>query len=159
MTTFIDADIKDVLIRPLKRYSDGRGWLMELFRSDELEGEYLPVMTYVSLTRPGVARGPHEHVEQADYFCFIGPSDFKVYLWDNRGSSLTRNHKMVFIAGESSPSIVIVPKGIVHAYKNVGNNDGVVINCPNRLFKGKDRCEAVDEIRHEEDAASPYKLD
>jgi dTDP-4-dehydrorhamnose 3,5-epimerase len=66
---------------------------------------------------------------------------------------------MVFIAGESCPSIVIVPKGIVHAYKNVGNHDGVVINCPNRLFKGKGRGEAIDEIRHEENSASPYKLD
>ncbi len=158
MTTFVDADIKDVIIRPLKRYSDGRGWLMELFRTDELQDEYMPVMTYVSLTMPGVARGPHEHVDQADYFCFIGPSDFKVYLWDNRESSLARGNRMVFIAGESSPSIVVVPKGIVHAYKNVGNVDGVVINCPNRLFKGKGRREAVDEIRHEEDPASPYKM-
>lgn len=159
MKTFVDADIKDVLIRPVKRYSDERGWLMELFRSDALANEYIPVMTYVSLTKPGVARGPHEHVDQADYFCFIGPSDFNVYLWDSRDSSLTRGNRMVFIVGESSPSIVIVPKGIVHAYRNVGSVDGVVINCPNRLFKGKDRGEAVDELRHEDDPASPYKLD
>ena len=46
-------------------------------------------MAYVSLTHPGVSRGPHEHVEQADYFCFIGSGVSRVYLWDARKGSPT----------------------------------------------------------------------
>lgn len=156
---FKDGVIKDVVWRPLNRYSDARGWLMELFREDEVSPEYLPVMTYVSMTRPGVARGPHEHIEQADYFCFAGPSTFKIYLWDNRIASPTYMTRQVCSAGEDSPAALIVPKGVIHAYKNIGDRDGLVINCPNRLFKGRGKKDPVDEVRYEELENSPYKLD
>jgi dTDP-4-dehydrorhamnose 3,5-epimerase len=159
MIMFTDGNIDGVIVRPLKKHSDNRGWLMEVFRADELDDEFFPVMSYVSLTRPGVARGPHEHVDQADYFCFAGPSDFKIYLWDNREVSPTHMKKMVIVAGEKAPAAVIVPKGVVHAYKNIGEIDGLVINCPNRLFMGSGKLEAVDEVRYEDDPGSPYKLD
>lgn len=156
---FKDGDIDGVEIKKIKKYSDDRGWLMEIFRKDDLKEEFLPAMTYVSMTSPGVARGPHEHTHQADYFCFAGPSDFRVYLWDNRAGSPTKGNRMVFAAGETEPSTVIVPKGIVHAYKNIGAGDGLVINCPNRLFMGPGRKEPVDEVRHETDPNSPYRLE
>lgn len=156
---FKDGEIDGIEIRTLSRYSDNRGWLMEVFRHDELDPEYIPAMTYVSLTRPGVARGPHEHIDQADYFCFAGPSDFKVYLWDNRVESSTYRHRMTIVAGESAPMIIIIPKKIVHAYKNIGASDGLVVNCPNRLFKGHGKKDPVDEVRYEHDAASPYEID
>ena len=88
------------------------------------------------MTEPGVARGPHEHVDQADYFCFIGPSNFKVYLWDNRPKSQTYRRKQIDVVGVDKPMMLIVPVGVVHAYHNVGNEPGVVFNCPNRLYKG-----------------------
>ena len=156
---FKDGEIEGVVIRKLVRYNDERGWLMELFRHDEIDEEYHPAMTYLSLTRPGVARGPHEHIDQADYFCFAGPSDFKVYLWDNRPESLTYKHRMTMVAGVSNPVALIVPRNVVHAYKNVGDADGLVVNCPNRLFKGEGKKEPVDEVRYEEDHSSPYRLD
>lgn len=156
---FKEGMIEGVVIRALNKYSDERGWLMELFRTDEVRSEYVPAMTYISQTRPGIARGPHEHIDQADYFCFAGPSDFKVYLWDNRPESGTYRNRMAFIAGDSIPTIIIVPKKIVHAYKNVGDKDGLVINCPNRLFKGDGKKEPVDEVRYENDPNSPYILD
>ncbi|MBI5971174.1 MAG: dTDP-4-dehydrorhamnose 3,5-epimerase family protein [Deltaproteobacteria bacterium] len=159
MIIFKDGVIAGVEIKKIKKYSDERGWLMEVFRKDEIMDEFLPVMTYVSMTKPGVVRGPHEHVHQADYFCFAGPSDFRVYLWDNRPASFTKGNKMAFIAGESASSTVIVPKGIVHAYKNIGACDGLVINCPNRLFMGPGRKDPVDEVRYEGDPNSPYRLE
>jgi dTDP-4-dehydrorhamnose 3,5-epimerase len=156
---FKDGEIDGVVVRNLKRHTDERGWLMEIFRSDELPEEYIPVMAYTSITRPGVVRGPHEHTDQADLFCFAGPSDFKVYLWDNRQRSKTYRNRLVLTAGESSPKVLIIPKKVVHAYKNVGERDGLVINCPNRLFMGRGRSGPVDEVRYEDDDTSPYKVD
>lgn len=156
---FKEGPIEGLEVRALNKYTDGRGWLAELFRHDELDKEHIPVMTYVSMTRPGVARGPHEHGDQADYFCFVGPSEFKVYLWDNRKGSATYMNRTAVAAGESAPAVVIVPKGVVHAYKNVGDRDGFVINCPNRLFKGEGKRDAVDEVRYENMADSPYEMD
>ena len=157
--SFQDGPIDGVVLRPLQRFSDSRGWLVELFREDELPWENVPAMAYVSETLPGVVRGPHEHVEQSDYFAFLGPGDFKLYLWDARLGSPTSGRKMAVIVGESNPQSAIVPPGVVHAYKNVGFTPGLVFNAPNRLFAGKGKTAPVDEIRHEDDEAMPYVID
>jgi len=155
----MDCPIHDVMVNELKRYEDERGWLMELFRSDELTQELMPAMAYVSMTRPGVTRGPHEHVDQADLFCFLGPSTFRLYLWDNRMDSPSFNQSFRIELGEKRPGVVIVPKGVVHAYKNIGTVDGIVYNAPNQLYAGENREESVDEVRHEDDTESRFKLD
>ncbi|HVQ55697.1 MAG TPA: hypothetical protein VMS29_02985, partial [Pyrinomonadaceae bacterium] len=66
--TFVEGLIDDVVIYPLRVFQDDRGWLSELFRHDELAPEFYPEMAYISFTKPGVQRGPHEHVDQADLF-------------------------------------------------------------------------------------------
>ena len=153
------SDIKGVVVKDIKKYVDERGWLAELYRSDELEESILPQMSYISLTMPGIARGPHEHKYQTDYFCFIGPSDFKIILWDNRKDSLTYLNKTVLFLGENKPSALIVPPGIVHAYKNVGGKNGLVINAANKLFAGKMKKEQIDEIRYENDPDAFFVFD
>lgn len=156
---FTIGDIHGVVVRDLRKFTDERGWLAELFRYDELDEEFYPAMAYISSTAPGITRGPHEHVEQADLFCFIGPSNFKLRMWDNRNESETFNHVMTLIAGQDSPKSVLIPARVVHAYQNVGEVHGVVINCPNRLFMGKGKREEIDEIRHEDDPATIYPME
>ncbi|MFA4956999.1 MAG: dTDP-4-dehydrorhamnose 3,5-epimerase family protein [Candidatus Methanoperedens sp.] len=156
--SFKSAEINDIIVKDLIKNDDKRGWLIELFRKDMIEEQILPEMSYISLTYPGIIRGPHEHLEQTDYFCFLS-SSFKLVLWDNRKESATYNHKMSLITGENDPKIVIVPPGIVHAYKNIGNVPGLVINLPNKLYAGWGKKEKVDEIRYEGDPESPFKVD
>lgn len=156
---FAAGRIHDVVVKPLVKHLDERGWLSELFRHDELEKDLLPAMAYISMTQPGIARGPHEHVTQTDCFCFVGPSNFKVYLWDHREGSPTRGTRQIVFAGVDSPKVVIVPPGIVHAYKNIGTENGFVFNAPNRLYAGQGKKEPVDEIRHEDVKDSPFSLD
>ena len=155
---FIEGEIHDVVVRELRKFHDTRGWLSELFRSDEVSPEFFPAMAYTSATKPGVTRGPHEHVDQADLFCFLGPSNFRLRMWDNRPESPTYRYMMTLNVGADNPSSVIVPKGVVHAYRNVGEVDGIVINCPNRLYMGPERAEPVDEIRHEDDADTIFRI-
>jgi dTDP-4-dehydrorhamnose 3,5-epimerase len=134
-----------------------------LFRADVLEAagmrESQPVMGYLSMTRPGVVRGPHEHREQTDTFAFAGPSDFEVTLWDNRSGSPTFGRRETLVLGVSRPALLIIPPGVVHAYCNVGSVDGWVLNFANRLYKGSGRKEPADEIRHEDDARSDFKIE
>jgi len=146
--------MEGVEVKVLPVHKDQRGWLSEIIREDETD--FRSSMTYLSMTRPGLARGPHEHTEQTDYFCFIGR--FRLYLWDNRQTSSTYGKKEL-IDTEESPTVVIVPPGIVHAYKNTGSVDGLVINLPDRLYMGHGKKEPVDEIRHENDPESPFRLD
>jgi dTDP-4-dehydrorhamnose 3,5-epimerase len=156
---FTPGEINGVVVRDLRRYNDSRGWLAELFRHDELESEFYPVMAYTSSTNPGVTRGPHEHVDQADLFCFLGPSNFKLRLWDNRAESETYNHVYTVVVGEDNPKSVLIPKGVVHAYQNVGSISGIVFNCPNRLYMGAGKKEEIDEIRHEDDPQTIYRME
>ncbi len=145
-----------VIIKKVERYEDNRGWLMEVFRNDEIN--YQPAMAYVSLTNPGIVRGPHEHKDQSDCFIFTGPGNFELHLWDRRESSVTKGDHVIISVGQNSPTMVIVPPGVVHGYKCVSETPAYSINLPDRLYRGKDKKEDVDEIRWEHDENSPYKI-
>ena len=141
-------------VRELSLYKDSRGWLGEIIRKDE--ATFKPLMTYLSMTKPGFVRGPHEHSEQTDYFCLIGR--FRLYFWDNRKTSSSYKQKETIDISDV-PMIAVVPPGIVHAYKNIGSSDGLVINLPDRLFMGEGKTEPVDEIRHEDDPLSSFRIE
>ncbi len=149
-----DNPIQGVLVRSLHRYDDSRGWLTELFRDDELPDNYRPAMGYISMTRPGIARGPHEHRDQTDGFAFLSGS-FEITLWENRPGR--ERIRWSFAAGEANPIFLIVPPGVVHAYRNNGETDALVFNFPDQLYAGRGRRESVDEIRHE-DQDSEFQL-
>ena len=147
--------IPGVIVRPLARHADARGWLLELFRADELPAGFEPAMAYISMTKPGVARGPHEHVHQTDGFAFVD-GRYEVYLWENRAGRGDAFQKIE--AGTENPVAVFVPPGVVHAYRNVGESDAFVINFPDKLYAGRGKAEPVDEIRHESDPTSKFRL-
>ena len=149
--------LHDLIIKVIRKNEDERGWLAELWRSDEVE--YLPEMSYFSFTKFGITRGPHEHSKQSDYFVFVGPGDFELYLWDRREDSPTKGENIKIIVGTSRPCFVIVPPGVVHGYKCISKEGAFSINLPNKLYRGKDKVEEVDEIRWEKDESSPYKME
>ncbi len=155
----IQCNIAGVVIRKISPLADHRGWLAELFRHDELPLEYHPVMGYISLTEPGITRGPHEHRTQTDYICFLGTGNFRLYLWDNRPQSPTFFHKCQMDIPSDNQYAVLIPPHVVHAYKNIGTSAGLVANFPNRLYGGENRHSPVDEIRHEENPDSAFKIE
>lgn len=151
--------IVGVRVYDIQKHVDGRGWLAELFRHDDMAEEFRPQMAYISQSEPRAQRGPHEHLEQADFFCFIGPSNFKLRLWDNRADSGSYRNVMTLFVGEDNPKSVLVPKGVVHGYRNVGHVAGTVLNFPNRLYMGPGRQESVDVIRHEDNPRTIFNMD
>lgn len=148
--------IKDLIVKKLNKYEDHRGWLSEVYRLDETE--YKPQMAYISVTKPGIIRGPHEHVFQSDCFVFVGPGNFELYLWDRRAESEANGEHLKIEVGENNPTMVIVPPGVVHGYKCIGEKEAYSINLPDKLYRGEGKKEEVDEIRWEEDSNSPYKI-
>lgn len=150
--------IAGVKIRPLGRYTDQRGWLIEIFREDELPPGLHAVMGYISSTRPGFMRGPHEHREQTDIFCFTGTTSFRLYLWDNREADAPVERDVIDLP-LGQHFCVVIPPGVVHGYKNIGNTDGIVMNFPDRLYAGPGRTGPIDEIRHEDNPDSPFQTE
>jgi dTDP-4-dehydrorhamnose 3,5-epimerase len=147
--------IPEVQIASLKAFTDDRGSLTEFWRNDELRFQsaaYRPAMGYVSWTKPGQIRGPHEHKDQTDLFIFAG-GQFELSLW-----APSSTERKIIVVGAPNGNAVVVPPGVVHGYKCVGYEDGMVINLPNRLYAGHQKKGEVDEIRHEDDPDSPYKI-
>ena len=157
--SFVHGPVDGAIFRPLKPHTDSRGWLIEVFREDEMIDANLPAMGYVSETKAGVIRGPHEHSWQSDFFVFMGPGDFEFYLWDIRSSSPTWGRKLKVLVGESNRQSVIVPPGVVHAYKNISDHAGWVMNFPNRLYAGEGYQDPIDEVRYENQPDSPFQID
>ena len=156
---FTAGTIGGVIVTRLVRNVDQRGFLMETFRDDTLPQGLRPAMSYISMTEPGVARGPHEHRAQTDIFAFPGPGTFRIVLWDNRDASPTRGTKMTLVGGVDDPIALIVPPGVVHAYRNTSRAErGMVLNYPDALYAGWGRKDPVDEIRHEVDG-DPFFTD
>jgi dTDP-4-dehydrorhamnose 3,5-epimerase len=150
-----ESPMPGVVIRQLKRFTDERGWLIETFREDENPYGFTPAMGYISQTHPGVARGPHEHADQTDGFVFLSGT-FRLYLWENRPGN--GEAALTLEVGSENPVFVTVPPGVVHAYKNIGSEAAFVLNYPDRLYAGWGKKEPVDEIRHEDDADSRFRL-
>ena len=149
--------IKGVIIKKLSEYKDERGWLSEIYRKDF--DKFQAAMSYVSYTKFNIVRGPHGHKKQTDFFVFIGPGDFELYLWDNRKDSETYKNKMKLIVGENNKVSVLIPPGIVHGYRSISEKGSFCINLPDKLYAGKDKKEKVDEIRYEEDKDSSFKIE
>jgi dTDP-4-dehydrorhamnose 3,5-epimerase len=149
--------LQGVIIKKLEKFSDERGWLAEIYRQDD--AKYQPAMGYVSVTKPGIVRGPHEHKFQSDFFVFVGPGSFNLYLWDNRKDSESFGQQETIEVGENNPVGVLVPPGVVHGYKCVSEIPAYSINLPDKLYKGEGKLEEVDEIRWEKDENSPFKIE
>ena len=165
------SKIEGVHFIDLEKIEDERGWLVELFREDCLEKENFPKMGYISMTKPGVVRGPHSHHMQTDIFAFIGPGDFELHLWDeipygklsiglkiDEKRCYEESHEK-YVLGESKRALVVVPPGVIHAYKNISDEDGYVMNFPNQLYAGPGKKYPVDEIRHEEKEENGFSLE
>lgn len=146
-----------VRVEALPVFNDARGSLHELYRADEIPGEFKPVMACCSWSHPGLTRGPHQHVMQDDYFTFAGPSDFRVYLWDDRPGAAGAAQGWLINTGQNAPSRIYVPRGVVHAYRNTGTAPGLVVTVTSLLFKGEGRRDPIDEIRHELNPDSNYR--
>ncbi|MDP2709059.1 MAG: dTDP-4-dehydrorhamnose 3,5-epimerase family protein [bacterium] len=148
--------IEGVIIKKIQKNEDPRGWLGEFWRGDEVK--FSPAMGYVSLTKPGVIRGPHEHKFQSDAFVFMGPGNFELHLWDNRPAGGTSGEYVKLEAGENNPLLIIVPPGVVHGYKCIGDKDGWCINLPDKLYRGEGKGEGADEIRWEDETEGKFKI-
>ncbi len=120
------AEIEGVVFEPLDKQIDGRGWQAPLLADLSPLTDDSTWRLSACESRPGVTRGPVEHRDQASYLGFTGPGEFRLYLWDCRPSSTTHGQRYSTVVGESNPTSVTIPAGVVHAYRNIGSHSGLV---------------------------------
>ena len=133
--------IDGVKVKTLKVISDERGRVMEILRADdEIFRKFGQV--YMTTAYPGVVKGWHHHLVQTDYFtCIAGM--MKLVLYDRRDGSPTKGEINEFFIGVHNPLLLVVPPGVLHGFKCIGQDEAVVINCPDQTYHR----EAPDEYR------------
>ncbi|NCB77078.1 MAG: spore coat protein [Negativicutes bacterium] len=117
--------IQGVEVKKLVRHPDDRGFFMEILRDDD---ELLKRFGQASLSKsyPGVIKAFHYHKRQDDIW-FFPVGNAQVVLHDMREDSPTKGETNVFYLGEDNPQIVVIPTGVAHGYRVLGNTPAVIV--------------------------------
>jgi len=129
------AKIKVLIVHP-----DERGQLFEIWRADD-DGFCGFGQVYMTTAHPGVIKGWHLHRQQTDCFTVIkGKALFALY--DARADSPTHGHLQVFVCDERRRMAIVIPPGVYHGFKNIGDEEVWCLNCPNCTYNAEhpDEC-------------------
>ena len=127
--------IQGVEVKKLVRHPDDRGFFMEILRDDD---ELLKRFGQASLSKsyPGVIKAFHYHKRQDDIW-FFPVGNAQVVLHDMREDSPTKGATNVFYLGEDNPQIVVIPVGVAHGYRVLGNTPAVIVNFTTESYDPK----------------------
>lgn len=120
-----------IIIRPLRRNFDERGFFMEIMRSDwrDLFGDDRIEQANCSLTYPGVVRAWHKHEKgQVDYFLVLR-GGAKICAYDDETMELDE-----IISVAESPQIVRIPGKYWHGFRAIGTEPVLLIYFTTRLY-------------------------
>lgn len=107
------------MIKKLARFCDERGYFMEILRDDDGLLSRFGQSSY-TISYPGVIKAFHWHEHQDDLW-FIASGMAKVVLFDLRKDSPTYGKTQVIITGELDPMLILIPRGVAHGYKVLGD--------------------------------------
>ncbi|GJL79613.1 MAG: hypothetical protein NPINA01_26020 [Nitrospinaceae bacterium] len=124
--------MKDIQMQDLDKKSDERGWLIEVL-GDALHKECKPFgQIHVSVAYPGKVRGNHYHKRKTEWFSV--PSGNGLLLLKD----LATGEEERILMGENALKTVKITPGIVHAIKNNGAGDMVLIVYTDETFDPAD---------------------
>lgn len=117
--------IEGTAFKQLRKHCDDRGTFMEVLRDDEGLLERFGQLS-ASMSYPGVIKAFHYHEHQDDLWYFpVGNA--QVVLYDLRISSPTHQQREVYYMGEENPSLLLIPKGVAHGYRVLGNRPAIIV--------------------------------
>jgi len=128
-----------IIITPLKRFADERGFFTEIMRSDWTDVFQDEVLqANMSVSYPGMIRAWHKHERgQVDHFLVVKGA-LKICAYDDD----TRELDEIISTGENL-QVVRMPGHYWHGFKVVGNEPAMLVYFVNMLYDYKD----PDEIR------------
>ena len=124
--------MKNIEILDLEKKSDERGWLIEVLGGDLPEGCKEFGQLHVSVAYPGKVRGNHYHTRKVEWFC-VPAGKGLLFLKDRE----TGEKREVMMGVNNLKTIKIEP-GAIHAIKNIGEEDMVLIVYSNESFDPED---------------------
>ena len=135
------ADLIDgVILRPYDLWPDDRGYFLEVARMGQgLTASFPAESTQVStaLSYPGIIKAFHYHLHQTDLWV-PAAGMFQVTLVDLRSESRTFGRKNTIYAGALKPWQLLIPPGVGHGYKVIGEQPAILVYVTSRLYNPKD---------------------
>src|SRR4051812_40670980 len=132
--------IADVVIKPFPLWPDDRGYFLEVARTGQgLIADFPAESTQVSaaLNYPGIIKAFHFHKFQTDYWVAVAGL-LQVAMVDLRLDSKTYGVKNTLYVGALRPWQVLIPPGVAHGYKVIGEQPSVLVYITNRTYDPSD---------------------
>ena len=124
--------MKNTRIDDLDRKVDERGWLIEVLGGKSLDAPHEFGQIHVSIAYPGKVRGNHYHTRKLEWFCV--PQGKGLLLLKD----LKTGKQKELLMGEDALRTVKITPSIIHAIKNIGDTDMVLIVYANESFDADD---------------------
>ncbi len=132
--------IDGVKLNPYALWPDDRGYFLEIARLGQgLVSDFPPTGSQVSaaLNYPGIIKAFHFHRFQTDYWV-PAAGLLQVALVDLRRGSKSYGAKNTFYLGALRPWQLLIPPGVAHGYKVIGEQPSVLVYITNRTYDPKD---------------------
>ncbi|MFE4036080.1 dTDP-4-dehydrorhamnose 3,5-epimerase family protein [Priestia sp. YIM B13489] len=124
--------IEGVKSKKLIKHCDDRGFFAEVLRDDDdLLSNFGQISWSTSF--PGVIKAFHYHQKQDDIW-FFPSGNVQVVLHDLRENSSTKGQTEIYYMGEDNPIILLIPKGVAHGYRVLGEKSATVIYCTTKSY-------------------------
>lgn len=124
-----------VIIKPLKRFADERGFFTEIMRIDwkEIPEEDHFSQANLSITYPNIIRAWHRHNRgQNDYFIALNGA-IKIGIYEEKTHELNE-----IVSSGKDLQMVRVPGHYWHGFKAVGNEQATLLYFTTRLYDHED---------------------
>ena len=132
--------IDGVRVQKYDLWPDDRGYFLEVARMQQgLAADFPPATTQVSaaLSYPGTIKAFHFHLFQTDLWV-PAQGMFQVALVDFRPESRTFGVKNTLYTGALKPWQILIPPGVGHGYKIIGETPAMLVYVTNQLYNPKD---------------------
>ena len=131
--------IAGVEIEPFPLWPDDRGYFLEIARLGKGLVSGFPAASQVSaaLNYPGIIKAFHFHRFQTDYWV-PAAGLLQVALVDLRRGSKTYAAKNTLYVGNLRSWQLLIPPGVAHGYKVIGDQPSVLVYITNRTYDPKD---------------------
>ena len=142
ITSIGSADlIAGVSVERYDLWPDDRGYFLEVVRMKQglVAQAFVAESTQVSsaVSYPGTIKAFHFHRRQTDLWVPMAGM-FQVALVDLREGSPTFGRKNTMYLGALRPWRLLIPPGVGHGYKVIGEGPGVLVYVTNRLYDPQD---------------------
>lgn len=135
-----DDLIEGVRVQPFPVWPDDRGYFLEVARTGKgLVSEFPVDSTQVSaaLSYPGTIKAFHYHRRQTDVWV-AAAGMLQVALVDLRPGSPTFGFRNTMYIGELRPWQVLIPPGVGHGYKVIGERPAMLVYVTNQFYNSED---------------------